>query len=68
MNEENGDKGGLKYAELAAENKEEHLAAIESDLGRLYAARFWFDGASPAMIKNINQNWKNYWNLTVPTG
>lgn len=33
MNEENGLAGGEKYAELAAENKENHLFAIESDAG-----------------------------------
>ncbi|HTD99392.1 MAG TPA: M20/M25/M40 family metallo-hydrolase [Mucilaginibacter sp.] len=58
MNEENGDKGGIKYAELAAQNKEEHLAAIESDLGGFTPRGFGFDGASPAMIKNINEQWK----------
>lgn len=33
MNEENGLRGGLKYAELAEKNKEKHIAAIESDRG-----------------------------------
>lgn len=33
MNEENGLKGGLKYAEEALLKKEKHLAAIESDAG-----------------------------------
>ncbi|HAS41115.1 MAG TPA: peptidase M28 family protein [Microscillaceae bacterium] len=33
MNEENGLRGGRKYAELAAENKEKHIAALESDSG-----------------------------------
>ncbi len=33
MNEENGLRGGLKYAELAEKNKEKHVAAIESDRG-----------------------------------
>lgn len=33
MNEENGTKGGRKYAEWAAENGEKHVAAIESDAG-----------------------------------
>ena len=32
-NEENGDKGGLKYAELAKLNKEKHILALESDEG-----------------------------------
>lgn len=33
MNEENGLRGGKKYAELADKNKEKHLFAIESDEG-----------------------------------
>lgn len=33
MNEENGLRGGRKYAELAAQNKEKHIAALESDSG-----------------------------------
>ncbi len=33
MNEENGLKGGIKYAELAEKNHEKHLAAIETDAG-----------------------------------
>lgn len=33
MNEENGNFGGKSYAEIAAENKEEHICAIETDRG-----------------------------------
>jgi len=33
MNEENGLRGGLKYAEIAEKKKEKHLAAFESDAG-----------------------------------
>ncbi|MDH5379339.1 MAG: M20/M25/M40 family metallo-hydrolase [Cyclobacteriaceae bacterium] len=33
MNEENGLKGGRRYAELALKNKEKHIVAIESDRG-----------------------------------
>ncbi len=33
MNEENGVKGGLAYADSAAANKEEHIFAMESDAG-----------------------------------
>lgn len=32
-NEENGLKGGLKYAELAKKNNEQHVFALESDAG-----------------------------------
>jgi hypothetical protein len=33
MNEENGLRGGKKYAELAKANNEKHIAAIETDAG-----------------------------------
>jgi hypothetical protein len=33
MNEENGLRGGKKYAELAEQNNEHHILAIESDAG-----------------------------------
>lgn len=33
MNEENGNFGGKSYAEIAAENKENHICAIETDRG-----------------------------------
>jgi hypothetical protein len=58
INEENGDRGGLKYAELAAQNKEEHIAAIESDLGGFTPRGFSFDGPAPAQLQTINNNWK----------
>jgi carboxypeptidase Q len=58
MNEENGDRGGDKYAELAEKNKEIHLAAIESDLGGFAPRGFTFDGLSPAQLKSVNSNWK----------
>jgi carboxypeptidase Q len=58
MNEENGDKGGIKYAELAAQNKEEHIAAIESDLGGFTPRGFTFDGVSASKLQTINDNWR----------
>ncbi|MGZ4014794.1 MAG: M20/M25/M40 family metallo-hydrolase [Mucilaginibacter sp.] len=58
MNEENGDRGGIKYAELAVQNKEENIAAIESDLGGFTPRGFDFDVASPATLNSINQKWK----------
>lgn len=33
MNEENGLKGGVQYADLAKKNNENHIAAVESDNG-----------------------------------
>ncbi len=43
MNEENGLRGGLKYAEIAALKKEKHLVAIESDRGGFTPRGFSFD-------------------------
>ncbi|HVW14278.1 MAG TPA: M20/M25/M40 family metallo-hydrolase [Mucilaginibacter sp.] len=57
MNEENGDRGGLKYAELAAQNKEEHIAAIESDLGGFTPRGFGFTGLNADQLKNLSA-WK----------
>ena len=59
MNEENGHRGGLKYAELAQKNNEKHLAAIESDEGGFTPRGFSFSDAKPKFILEINKNWKN---------
>lgn len=59
MNEENGTKGGLKYAELAAQNKEQHIAAIETDEGGFTPRGFSFDGISNAQLKSINKKFKD---------
>jgi len=59
MNEENGDKGGEKYAELAKANKEEHIAAIESDAGGFTPLGFGFTGLPAGSLQKINQNWKH---------
>jgi carboxypeptidase Q len=64
MNEENGDKGGIKYAELAAQNKEVHLAAIETDAGGFTPRGFGFTGLSPEQLKNLAA-WKT---LFTPYG
>jgi hypothetical protein len=44
MNEENGLRGGTKYAEEAARKNEYHLCAIESDAGGFTPRGFSFDG------------------------
>ncbi len=44
MNEENGNRGGLKYAFLADSLKEQHIAAIESDRGGFMPEAFSIDG------------------------
>lgn len=58
MNEENGHKGGTKYAELASANKEEHIAAIETDEGGFTPRGFSFAGVSPSFLKEVNRNWR----------
>lgn len=44
MNEENGIAGGFKYAELAVENEENHIVAIESDRGGFTPRGFTIEG------------------------
>jgi carboxypeptidase Q len=44
MNEENGVGGGKKYAEVAKEKGEKHIAAIESDAGGFTPRGFHVDG------------------------
>lgn len=56
MNEENGVRGGLKYAEIAKTNQENHLAAIESDAGGFTPRGFGIE-ASPDKVKAI-EKWK----------
>ncbi len=51
MNEENGLRGGLKYAELAAANKEKHLAAIESDAGGFTPRGFNCSAVGDTMVR-----------------
>jgi carboxypeptidase Q len=58
MNEENGHKGGVKYAEVAASNKEEHIAAIETDEGGFTPRGFSFDGVPASLLKGVNKRWK----------
>lgn len=57
MNEENGGRGGAKYAELAKQNNEKHIAAIESDAGGFTPRGFSFKGDS-LKIENLLQ-WKD---------
>lgn len=56
MNEENGLRGGLKYAELATKYQEKHIAAIESDRGG-FTPRGFTISAEPESRKKIQQ-WK----------
>ncbi|KAA5547446.1 M20/M25/M40 family metallo-hydrolase [Adhaeribacter rhizoryzae] len=63
MNEENGLRGGRKYAEVALANKENHIAALESDAGGFTPRGFSID-ASPNKVADIAK-WKE---LLVPYG
>ena len=54
MNEENGLRGGRKYAELAKENKENHIAAMESDRGGFLPIGFGISGTSAQQEKLLS--------------
>ncbi|HMO63021.1 MAG TPA: M20/M25/M40 family metallo-hydrolase [Ferruginibacter sp.] len=56
MNEENGGKGADKYLELAKENKEQHIFALESDAGGFSPRGFSID-ATDTQYESILQ-WK----------
>lgn len=63
MNEENGLKGGEKYAEIAKKNNEKHIAAIESDGGGGLPLGFGME-ANEESVAKLSQ-WKN---LFLPYG
>lgn len=52
MNEENGLRGGRKYAEVAQEKNEKHIFALESDAGGFTPRGFSFD-CSDLMFSKI---------------
>ena len=57
MNEENGLRGGNKYASIAKEKKENHVFALESDAGGFSPRGFSFD-CSEANFEKV-EGWKN---------
>lgn len=57
MNEENGMRGGNKYAEVARNKNEQHIFALESDSGGFTPRGFSID-ASPENVKQI-QGWRD---------
>lgn len=57
MNEENGLRGGNKYAEMAALNKENHVFALESDSGGFTPRGFSFDCSDGDFQKIVG--WKD---------
>ncbi|QHT71158.1 M20/M25/M40 family metallo-hydrolase [Rhodocytophaga rosea] len=58
MNEENGLRGGTKYAEIAAKEPVKHIAAIESDRGGFTPREFFLEEASSGQIQKLS-SWKN---------
>ena len=60
MNEENGAKGAIKYAEVAKEKGEKHIAAIESDRGGFTPRGFDVAGNDEIRERAYNQlmQWK----------
>ncbi|TVZ51872.1 M20/M25/M40 family metallo-hydrolase [Dokdonia sp. Hel_I_53] len=57
MNEENGLRGGRKYAAEAKRNKENHIFALESDSGGFTPRGFSFD-SDEANFKQV-ESWKS---------
>jgi hypothetical protein len=58
MNEENGLKGGQKYADVAVVGNEKHIAAIESDASGYVPRGFGFSGSDEQHEKI--QDWLKY--------
>jgi hypothetical protein len=56
MNEENGGRGGKKYAEIAKLKNEKHIAALESDAGG-FTPRGFSSDARPE-VKAKLKNWR----------
>lgn len=56
MNEENGLRGGVKYADLARQNGEKHIAAVESDNGGFTPRGFGIVGTPEQRAKVMT--WK----------
>ena len=57
MNEENGLKGGIAYADSAKSKNEKHLAAIESDRGGFIPLGFGIVGTPAQKVKIVS--WSN---------
>jgi len=64
MNEENGNKGGIKYADLAKNNNEKHIFAMESDNGGFTPRGFGVQGGSQEILSKI----KTFRTLLSPYG
>lgn len=72
MNEENGLRGGQKYAEASKAKNENHIAALESDRGGFAPRGFTMTGSDAA--KSRIRNWKpllepyDLWDFTQEGG
>jgi carboxypeptidase Q len=64
MNEENGNRGGIKYADLAKEKGEKHIFAMESDNGGFTPRGFGVQGGSAQILAKI----QSYKSLLSPYG
>ncbi|MEY4539244.1 MAG: hypothetical protein RLZZ306_1001 [Bacteroidota bacterium] len=53
MNEENGNRGGIKYADLAKANNEKHIFAMESDNGGFTPRGFGIQGSTPQILEKL---------------
>lgn len=67
MNEENGLRGGRKYAEEAKRKDEFHLCAIESDAGGFTPRGFTFEG-DDAVVAKLYEKVSGYAPLFEPYG
>ncbi len=67
MNEENGLRGGRKYAEEAKRKSEFHLCAIESDAGGFTPRGFTFEG-DDAVVAKLYEKVSGYAPLFEPYG
>lgn len=65
MNEENGTRGGKRYAELAVEKNEQHLLAIESDAGGFSPRGFGVSG--PDAVLEKMRGWLPYFDRNTVT-
>ena len=63
MNEENGNAGGIEYAKKAKTNKENHIAAIESDRGGFTPRGFTYESS-----KKQRFDFKAWERLLAPYG
>ena len=52
MNEENGNRGGIHYANVVRNKEEKHLFALESDRGGFSPRGYSIDG-TPSQLKKI---------------